>query len=194
MILNVENPKTPKNCHLGWAIRPALTGPRPRPIKFLGKGVLPSLPNPSSPLSQNFPPTFFISISISRSNPNPETKTDIRDSEFRNTSATRKMNLCRAGRSSLNALRASKLVSPHRPISPLLLRHSHVLPPPFAAAAVRHLRTGREPPVRYPIVGTHCHLSKFLVQIGEIVIVSAILVLKFDGSGICLEFFCDSNS
>ena len=76
MILNVENPKTPKNCHLGWAIRPALTGPRPRPIKFLGKGVLPSLPNPSSPLSQNFPPTFFISISISRSNPNPETKTE----------------------------------------------------------------------------------------------------------------------
>ena len=152
MILNVENPKTPKICHLGWAIRPALTGPRPRPIKFLGKGVLPSLPNPSSPLSQKFPPTFF--ISISRSNPNPETKTDIRDSEFENTSATRKMNLCRAGRSSLNALRASKLVSPHRPISPLLLRHSHVLPPPFAAAAVRHLRTGREPPVRYPIVGT----------------------------------------
>ncbi|KAJ9691992.1 hypothetical protein PVL29_011204 [Vitis rotundifolia] len=61
------------------------------------------------------------------------------------------MNLCRAGRSSLNALRASKLVSPHRPISPLLLRHSPILQPPFAAAAVRHLRTGREPPISYEI-------------------------------------------
>ena len=33
---------------------------------------------------------------------------------------------------------------------------------------------------------THRHLSKFFVQFDEIVIVSAILLLKFDGSGIRL--------
>lgn len=130
----------------------------PDPSSFLGKGFClvsqtPLLLSPkSSPQHFSFPFPFPDPTQTQKQK--QKTKTDIRDSEFENTSATRKMNLCRAGRSSLNALRASKLVSPHRPISPLLLRHSHVLPPPFAAAAVRHLRTGREPPVRYPIVGT----------------------------------------
>lgn len=79
------------------------------------------------------------------------------------------MNLYRAGRTSLSALRAINLAS-HRPASPLLLRHSLTSPPPFAAAAVRHLRTGREPPVRYPIIGVRVpFVQVFGFQIGEIV-------------------------
>ena len=41
---------------------------------------------------------------------------------------------------------------------------------------------------------THCDFSNLLVQVGEILIVYAILVLKCDEIGICLRFVYVSKS